>query len=82
MTDELEVGAYVLHEQRHVVGEVKLGRGEYERVSEDGGATQAIHLEIVKRHLLTQYNFCSGLGVVVARGKDSCLFQGVRSGCS
>ena len=59
MTDELEVGAYVLHEQRHVVGEVKLGRGEYKRVCEDGGAAQAIHLENVKRPLLvnTQYSF-------------------------
>ena len=47
LTDELELGADVLHEERHVVGEVKFGRGEYERVSEDGGAAQAVHLENV-----------------------------------
>ena len=49
LTDELELGADVLHEERHVVGEVELGGGEDERVGQHGGAAQAVHLAAAQR---------------------------------
>ena len=42
--DELELGLDVVGEEGHVVGEVKLGRGEDQRVAHDGLAGQAVNL--------------------------------------
>ena len=49
LTDKLELWSDVLHEERHVVGEVELGGGEDERVGEDSGAAQPVHLQNAHR---------------------------------
>ena len=47
--DELELGPDVLGEQRHVVREVELGRGEDQRVAEDRLAGHAVQLARAQR---------------------------------